>query len=99
MTQHTSVQPRCITTSRTPAPRPRSESPHTPRPPALLTSALHPVFEAFCTLYRDRDLDYARAHLPEKDAHRVVRCALGELAVSGPTWSAIPTPSPGHGRC
>jgi hypothetical protein len=60
MTRHTCVQRRCITTARTSAPRPRSESPHMPRPPALLTPALPPDFEAFCTLYRDRYLDYSR---------------------------------------
>ncbi|MFJ9481936.1 hypothetical protein ACIRRI_44340 [Streptomyces mirabilis] len=91
MTQHTTAQPRCITTSRTPAPRPRSESPH-PRPPASLTPALPPAFEAFCTLHRDRYLDYARAHLPEMDAHRVVRCALGELAVRWPHIVSHPNP-------
>ncbi|GAA4800162.1 hypothetical protein [Streptomyces ziwulingensis] len=57
---------------------PRSQSP--------LTPALPPAFEAFCALHRDRWLDYARAHLPEGRAHRLVREMLGELAV---TWAQI----------
>ncbi|MDQ0585829.1 hypothetical protein [Streptomyces rishiriensis] len=52
-----------------------------PREPADLTAALPPAFEAFCALNRDSYLDYARAHLPHVQAHRLVRGLLGELAV------------------
>ncbi|MEU9554115.1 hypothetical protein [Streptomyces fumanus] len=64
--------------------RPRTGSPFLQQAP--LTPALPPAFEAFCALHRDRYLDYARAHLPDGEAHRLVRAVLGELAV---TWSRI----------
>ncbi|MFI9650643.1 hypothetical protein ACIHAA_30790 [Streptomyces sp. NPDC052040] len=85
MTRHPLGQP-----VRTPAVRPRP--PHPPRrtgadaarhegPPP---PALPPAFEAFCALHRDCYLAYARVHLPEEEAHRVVRGALNELAVRWP---------------
>jgi hypothetical protein len=42
---------------------------------------LPPAFEAFCALNRDSYLDYARAHLPHVQAHRLVCSLLGELAI------------------
>ncbi|MGW1957627.1 hypothetical protein ACWCPI_33595 [Streptomyces sp. NPDC001920] len=51
------------------------------REPTGLDPALPPAFEAFCVLNRDSYLDYARAHLPPKQAHRLVCGVLGELAV------------------
>ena len=93
MTRHTPVQPRCTTATDTAVPRPRSESPHALRPPAVLTPALPPAFEAFCALHRDRYFDYARAHLPEAEARRAVRSALGELAVRWPHIVSHPNPA------
>lgn len=94
MTQHTTVQQQRRTPMpRGTAPRPYGGPPQEPRHPAVLTPTLPPAFEAFCTLHRDRYLDYARAHLPENDARRTVRCALGELAVRWPHIVSHPNPA------
>lgn len=63
-----------------------------PREPTDLTAELPPAFEAFCALNRNSYLDYARAHLPDVQAHRLVRSLLGELAVS---WlDIVSSPNP-----
>lgn len=81
MTTHTAHQP-----SRTPTALARIPHPHIsttlPREPTPLAPALPPAFEAFCVLNRASYLDYARAHLPPKQAHQLVCRVLGELAVS-----------------
>ncbi|MER6425511.1 hypothetical protein [Streptomyces sp. NPDC001137] len=79
MTTHATRQSTCPPAAPARIPRPRTSS--LPREPASLTPALPPAFEAFCALNRDSYLDYARAHLPPTQAHRLVCSVLGELAV------------------
>ncbi|MDC0773905.1 hypothetical protein [Streptomyces sp. HD] len=77
---HTARRPARTLTAPVRIPHPRT-SHALPREPASLAPALPPAFEAFCVLNRDGYLDYARAHLPTKQAHQLVCSVLGELAV------------------
>ncbi|MEU5118125.1 hypothetical protein [Streptomyces asoensis] len=88
-TTYRPTAPTRATATRLPRPRPHSGL---PREPTDLTAALPPAFEAFCALNRSSYLDYARAHLPDVQAHRLVRRLLGELAVG---WlDIISSPDP-----
>ena len=80
MTTHTTHQPTRTTCTQPRIPRPRTGS-GAPRDPGALTPVLPPAFEAFCALNRECYLDYARAHLPHIQAHRLVCSLLGELAI------------------
>jgi hypothetical protein len=91
MTTHATRQSTRTSAALARIPRPRTSSP--PREPASLAPALPPAFEAFCALNRDSYLDYARAHLPPKQAHRLVCSVLGELAVGWLDIVGNPNPS------
>ncbi|MFI6661499.1 hypothetical protein ACIBL8_38965 [Streptomyces sp. NPDC050523] len=91
MTTHTSHQSTRTTCAQPRIPRPRTGS-GAPREPGSPTPVLPPAFEAFCALNRDSYLDYARAHLPHIQAHRLVCGLLGELAIG---WlDIVSSPNP-----
>jgi len=92
MTTHATYQPTRAICAQPRIPRPRTGS-GAPREPGTLTPALPPAFEAFCALNRDSYLDYARAHLPDIQAHRLVCSLLGELAIGWLDIVSSPNPA------